>query len=343
MMNEQISDASVTGAQDVPGWYPIAASGGVVKRKPIGIKRLGQALVLWRADDGRVICVPDRCSHRAAALSAGKIRDGCLECPYHGLRFDASGQCVLIPANGVGASVPQGFDLHPINVREEHGIIWYWYGEGEPAREVPWIPGASEPGFGAAEYWYDAAVPYLRIVENLADFHHFPILHKTMIPGIGTRMDEMDAHVENKIVVFSATMRYEKPGALRRDAKIKASFTLPAIALIEFGGFYVNYFLCPIDDHSCWVFGRYRGVKMPDLIAHAVGKLAARYDRAIFMLQDRHVLLAQGDAPGDLSHFKLYPADRALALLWGLRKQAILEGRRSGTELQNDAAAAAAG
>ncbi|WP_425161602.1 Rieske 2Fe-2S domain-containing protein, partial [Candidatus Binatus sp.] len=97
MMNEQISDASVTGAQDVPGWYPIAASGGVVKRKPIGIKRLGQALVLWRADDGRVICVPDRCSHRAAALSAGKIRDGCLECPYHGLRFDASGQCVLIP------------------------------------------------------------------------------------------------------------------------------------------------------------------------------------------------------------------------------------------------------
>ena len=102
-------------------------------------------------------------------------------------------------------------DLHPINVREEHGIIWYWYGEGEPAREVPgsW---ASEPGFGASEYWYDAAVPYLRIVENLADFHHFPILHKTMIPGIGTRMDEMDAHVENKIVMFSATMRYEKPG-----------------------------------------------------------------------------------------------------------------------------------
>ena len=75
MMNEQISDASVTGAQDVPGWYPIAASGGVVKRKPIGIKRLGQALVLWRADDGRVVCVPDRCSHRAAALSAGKIRE----------------------------------------------------------------------------------------------------------------------------------------------------------------------------------------------------------------------------------------------------------------------------
>src|SRR5260370_4656659 len=37
------------------------------------------------------------------------IRDGCLECPYHGLRFDASGRCVLIPANGIGAPVPDGF------------------------------------------------------------------------------------------------------------------------------------------------------------------------------------------------------------------------------------------
>jgi phenylpropionate dioxygenase-like ring-hydroxylating dioxygenase large terminal subunit len=342
MMNDQISDVSVTGAQNVPGWYPIAASAGVVRRKPIGIRRLGESMVLWRADDGRVVCLPDRCSHRSAALSGGKIREGCLECPYHGLRFDAAGRCVLIPANGVGAPVPQGFDLCTITVREEHGIIWYWYGAGEPARDVPWIPGASEPGFGASEYEYDAAVPYLRIVENLADFHHFPILHKTMIPGIGTRMDEMDARVEDKVVVLNATMRYEKPGAFRRDAKIKASFTLPAIALIEFGGFYVNYFLCPIDDNHCWVFGRYRGIKIQGLIAHAIGRLAARYDRAIFMLQDKRVLLSQSDPPGDLSHFKLYPADRALALLWGLRKQALLEARRSKTAVDNDSAAAAA-
>jgi len=342
-MNDRAFDeASVSGSQNVPAWYPIAASSAVVRRKPIGVKRFGEAIVLWRADDGRVVCMPDRCSHRSAALSPGKIRDGCIECPYHGLRFDASGRCVLIPANGVGAPVPNGFDLRTIKVREEHGIIWYWYGEGEPAREVPWIPGASEPGFGVTEYSYDAAVPYLRIVENLADFHHFPILHKTMLPGIGTRMAEMDAHVEGKVVVFSATMRHEKPGALRRDTKMRAWFALPSIALIEFGGFYVNYFLAPIDENSCWVFGRYRGIKIGGLVAHALGTLGARYDRAIFMLQDKQVLRSQSDPPGDLSGFKLYPADRAIALLWGLRKQAILEAQRSRTAPRNDAAAAAA-
>jgi phenylpropionate dioxygenase-like ring-hydroxylating dioxygenase large terminal subunit len=344
-MNDQAfneNEASVSGSQTVPAWYPIAASSSVVRRKPIGVKRFGESIVLWRADDGRVVCLPDRCSHRSAALSPGKIRDGCIECPYHGLRFDASGRCVLIPANGVGAAVPQGFDLHTLNVREEHGIVWQWHGEGEPAREVPWIPGASEPGFGAAEYSYDAAVPYLRIVENLADFHHFPILHKTMIPGVGTRMDEMDAHVEDKIVVFSATMRYEKPGTLRRDTTMKARFTLPAIALIEFGGFYVNYFLTPIDDKNCWVYARYRGLKMGGLVGSVLGKLGARYDRAIFMLQDKAVLLSQSDPVGDLSNFKLYPADRAIALIWGLRKQAILEARQKKPALRNDSAAAAA-
>ncbi|HEY6419139.1 MAG TPA: aromatic ring-hydroxylating dioxygenase subunit alpha [Candidatus Binataceae bacterium] len=343
-MNDQVSDqVSATESQIVPGWYAIAASSGVVRRKPIGVKRFGEALVLWRSDDGRVVCLPDRCSHRSAALSPGKIRDGCLECPYHGLRFDASGRCVLIPANGVGAPVPDGFNLSTLNVREEHGIIWYWHGEGEPSREVPWIPGASEPGFGATEYWYDAAAPYLRIVENLLDFHHFPILHKLMLPGIGTRMDEMDAHLEDQVVVFSATMRYEKPGAFRRDARIKARFTLPSIALIEFGGFYVNYFLTPIDETHCWVFSRYRGLKIGGLLASAAGKLATRYDRAIFLLQDRRVLVSQSDPPGDLSHFKLFPADRALALFWGLRKQAILEAQRSRMAPQNDSAAAAAG
>ena len=104
----------------------------------------------------------------------------------------------------------------------------------------------------------------------------------------------------------------------------------------------MNYFLCPIDDDNCWVFGRYRGLKMSGLIASVLGKLGARYDRAIFTLQDKRVLLSQSDPVGDLSNFKLFLADRAIALLWGLRKQAILEARQSKVALRNDSAAAAA-
>jgi phenylpropionate dioxygenase-like ring-hydroxylating dioxygenase large terminal subunit len=344
MRNHESKAGSMTESQLVPGWYAIAASSSVVTRKPIGIKRLGQALVLWRSDNGKVVCFADRCPHRGAALSSGKIRDDCLECPYHGLRFDGAGHCVLIPANGREAPVPDGFQLTGINVREENGIIWYWYGDIAPSNEVPWISCASEPGPGATEYWYDAAAPYLRIAENLLDFHHFPILHKLMIPGIGTRMDEMDAHVEDNTVVFSATMRHEKPSTFRRDTVIRARFTLPSIALIDFSGFYINYCLTPIDDTRSWVFSRYRSAKPGGLLKTAAARLAARYDRAIFVLQDRRVLLSQTDPPGDMSRFRLYPADRALALFWGLRKQAILEAQRHQQKPEhNDSASAAAG
>ncbi len=340
-MIDESEQTSQTETQVVPAWYAIAASSAVVRRKPIGVKRFGEAFVLWRADDGRAVCMPDRCSHRSAALSVGKLRDGCLECPYHGLRFDPCGRCVLIPANGVGAPVPPGFDLPTISLREEHGIVWFWRGAGEPARRVPWIAGASEPGIGSAEYWYALNVPYLRIVENLLDFHHFPILHRTMLPGIGSRMDEMDAHVEDGVVAFSATMRYEKPGALKQDTPIKARFALPSLALIDFGGFHVNYFLTPIDERRCWIYARYRSPRIGGLLGTAAGKLAARYDRAIFILQDRHALLSQVDPPGDFSKFKFYPADRALALFFGMRKQAILEAHRRASTNASDAAAAA--
>ncbi len=343
MTQEQLAERHpLTGSQLVPGWYPIASSASVVQRKPLGVTRFGQSIVLWRAGDGRIVALPDRCSHRAAALSPGKIREGCLECPYHGLRFNADGKCVLIPANGVGAAVPSGFDLSSVAVREEHGIVWQWRGEGEPSRDVPWIPGASEPGFGAAEYNYVLNVPYLRIVENLLDFHHFPILHKLMLPGIGTRMDEMEVTADDGILSFSATMRYETPGLMHRDTAIKAKFTLPAIALIDFGGFYVNYFLAPVDETRCWLYARYRSTKNDGWFGGMLGKITARYDRAIFILQDRHVLLSQSDAPGDFSRFKLYPADRALAMFWGMRKHALLAAEQGKSGASSDVASVAA-
>ena len=126
--------------------------------------------------------------------------------------------------------MPDGFDIDPIIVREAHSLVWYWYGEGRPSSEISWLPGATEFGSGAAEYDYEPPVTYLRVVENLADFHHFPILHKSMLPGIGTRMDEMDAHLEGEVVCFKAVMRHETPGWGRHDAPIEAWFGLPSQA-----------------------------------------------------------------------------------------------------------------
>ena len=45
----------------------------------------GEPLVLWREeDDGEIFCAVDRCPHRSAALSEGRLRNGTLYCLYHG-------------------------------------------------------------------------------------------------------------------------------------------------------------------------------------------------------------------------------------------------------------------
>ena len=53
-------------------WYPIHPS-KELSRKPVGIQRMGERLVLWRDDSGRAICMEDRCPHRSVALSRGKV------------------------------------------------------------------------------------------------------------------------------------------------------------------------------------------------------------------------------------------------------------------------------
>ena len=46
--------------------------------------------------DGKVAALEDRCAHRFAPLSMGKIVGGDrVQCPYHGLEYDTSGACVL--------------------------------------------------------------------------------------------------------------------------------------------------------------------------------------------------------------------------------------------------------
>ncbi|WP_443078564.1 Rieske 2Fe-2S domain-containing protein [Streptomyces sp. NBC_01497] len=73
-----------------PGWHELAPlthlpTGEAVRRE------LGEVpLLVFRHPDGRVDVLADRCSHLSGPLSQGEVRDGCVECPWHGSRFRLS-------------------------------------------------------------------------------------------------------------------------------------------------------------------------------------------------------------------------------------------------------------
>jgi phenylpropionate dioxygenase-like ring-hydroxylating dioxygenase large terminal subunit len=79
-------------------WHPVAAAHDVPASAPLPVRLLERELVLWRDGAGRIAAWDDRCPHRGARLSIGRVVDGQLACRYHGWRFDGSGQCLRMPS-----------------------------------------------------------------------------------------------------------------------------------------------------------------------------------------------------------------------------------------------------
>src|SRR4051812_45444548 len=102
-------------------WHPVTAS-EAVQATPFAARLLAEDLVLWRDPSGSVHAWPDRCPHRGARLSLGRIENAHLECPYHGWQFAGSGQCVHVPALPA-FTPPATHCIKPFAVREAHGLV----------------------------------------------------------------------------------------------------------------------------------------------------------------------------------------------------------------------------
>ncbi len=114
-----------TGLLDL--WYLVASAGDVSDR-PIGIKRLGRNLVLWRDAAGAVHALEDYCPHRGAPLSLGRVAGGRLSCAYHGFEIDAEGAIAAVPATPECPLVGQrAVRVYP--VREIAGAIFVYFSE----------------------------------------------------------------------------------------------------------------------------------------------------------------------------------------------------------------------
>lgn len=117
-------------------WF-VAARADRIGRKPLGVTVLGRPLVLARLD-GRIVAMEDRCPHRQAPLSAGRVTTGGIACPYHGWVFGADGRCTSVPGMAPGECVPK-VGARMVAVRELDGMVWVRLaaaGDAEPPAMV---------------------------------------------------------------------------------------------------------------------------------------------------------------------------------------------------------------
>jgi phenylpropionate dioxygenase-like ring-hydroxylating dioxygenase large terminal subunit len=164
---------------------------------PHAVMLLGAEVVVWQAPSGAYQAWADRCPHRGTKLSLGHIKDGQLECAYHGWQFDAVGQCKVIPALPDFVP-PTSQRACTYATREAYGLLWVQMEPGDHA--VPHFAAEADERLrkvNCGPYTVNASAP--RIVENFLDLSHFAFVHEGWL---GTREAMAVPHYD---VVATAT------------------------------------------------------------------------------------------------------------------------------------------
>jgi phenylpropionate dioxygenase-like ring-hydroxylating dioxygenase large terminal subunit len=157
-------------------WY-VAALDSELTDKLMPVKILNERIVLYRKSDGHAVALEDACVHRKLPLSMGRIKGDNVECAYHGMTYDGSGQCVRLPC---ADRIPKGARVHSYPIVSRYGLLWVWMGE----------PQLAEPsGIFEVEHYGDPAwgitrgdamtvdCNYLYMTDNLLDPSHVAWVH----------------------------------------------------------------------------------------------------------------------------------------------------------------------
>lgn len=302
-------------------WWPVALSHELLKT-PLACQVHNIPLVLFRTKEGRTAALPDRCPHRFAPLSAGKVCDGQIECPYHGWRFAADGRCTRAP--GIDQVLGSKPLLESLPSCEAHGMVWV---------SLSTVPPLAPPVAPADQYqdlhtfWITDQVQcsVLDAAENFLDGFHTHFVHASWI-----RHDSKRQKVRVRVRALSDGVEavYSEEG--KQSGLISrlfegergvsmGRFRLPGLSEIEYRdrrnnlNLLVSAWLTPCGDDQLRLFAR---------IATARGWLPAALKRRVLsrlfrviLRQDRQILQQVSANQQRFLAFPATPLDGAQDLL----------------------------
>jgi vanillate O-demethylase monooxygenase subunit len=157
-------------------WYVAAWGKDIPQSSLFSVTLIGQPVVLYRATDGILIALENRCCHRAAPLSLGRIEGDDVRCMYHGMKYDRRGVCIEIPGQSL---IPPKARVRTYSVVERHGWVGVWMGEARRADEklIPPAVGPEDPRYTLRTGQMDYNANYQLINDNLTDFTHLSYVH----------------------------------------------------------------------------------------------------------------------------------------------------------------------
>ena len=184
--NREASPAGPESAFDWQNcWYPVTFLEDLARDRPTSFSLYDEPLMMFVDGDGKIVCLVDRCAHRAARLSDGRIVDGRIECLYHGWQYDATGVCVRIPQLQENLRIPPKACVRSYPVAVRHDLVWIWAGDPGRADEalIPTSSKLDDPEVTTVDFQTDLPYDQSYLIENVIDVAHIHIAHDGMRGG----------------------------------------------------------------------------------------------------------------------------------------------------------------
>src|SRR6476659_9619886 len=248
-------------------WLPALHAHEVAERDgpPVRVKLLGEALVCFRDTKGNIGLIDEFCAHRGVSLWFGRNEECGLRCPYHGWKYDVTGQCMDVPSEPEESGFRKKIALKSYPLVERGGVLWTYTA---PAEKQPPPPEWEFIMVPAAQTFTSKRLQesnWLQAMEGGIDSSHVSWLHRgdlnsdPLFKGAkGNKYNLGDTRPVFEVV--------ESEGGLLIGARRNAEgghyywritqWVMPSFTMIAPRGNHSvhGHFWIPIDDHNCWTW-----------------------------------------------------------------------------------------
>ena len=230
---------------------------------PVRVELLSEKLIAFRDTQGRLGLLDEFCAHRRVSLWFGRNEEDGLRCPYHGWKYDVTGQCVDVPSEEPAFCRNIRQKAYPLV--EKGGILWTYMGAPEKQPPLPEFEFATVKAGQRFISKRFQQCNWLQAMEGGIDSSHVSFLHSMNLDSDplfkGARGNQYN--LSDLKPVFEVV---EHPGGLFIGARRKAEddqyywritpWVMPSFTMVPPRGDHPvhGHFWIPINDENCWAW-----------------------------------------------------------------------------------------
>src|SRR3954452_7925325 len=145
---------------------------------PVRVKLLSERLIAFRDTTGRYGRVDEFCAHRGVSLWFARNEECGLRCPYHGWKYDVTGQCIDVPSEPEESGFAKKVKLKSYPLVERGGVLWTYMGPSEKTPPLPEWEFAMVPAEQSFMSKRTQESNWLQAMEGGIDSSHVSFLHR---------------------------------------------------------------------------------------------------------------------------------------------------------------------